>query len=65
MNIIINQKTTQTQAKNLQEIAEELSLPEKGVAIAIGNSIVPRAQWSETPLHENDNIVIIKAACGG
>lgn len=65
MTILINNKPTETQATNLQELATELALPEKGVAMAMANKMVPRAEWSAKSLQENDSVVIIKAACGG
>lgn len=65
MNIIINNKETMTSAKNLKELALELNLPEKGVAVAVSNKMVPRTEWEQTPIAEGANIVIIKAACGG
>lgn len=65
MNIIINNKETNTSAKNLKELALELNLPEKGVAVAVSNKMVPRTEWEQTPIAEGANIVIIKAACGG
>lgn len=65
MTILINNKSTETSSKNLQELAEELALPEKGVAVAVANKMVPRTEWPDTSLNENDSVVIIKAACGG
>lgn len=65
MTIQINNKPTETQASNLQELAIELALPEKGVAMAMANKMVPRSEWSAKTLQENDSVVIIKAACGG
>lgn len=65
MNIIINNKETMTSAKNLKELALELNLPERGVAVAVSNKMVPRTEWEQTPIAEGANIVIIKAACGG
>ncbi len=65
MTIQINNKATETQAQNLQALADELALPEKGVAMAVANKMVPRAAWATTLLSENDSVVIIKAACGG
>lgn len=65
MNVLINNKSTETEAKNLCELANEMSLPERGVAVAVANKMVPRAEWENTPLAEGANIVIIKAACGG
>ena len=65
MEIAINGKKTETSARSIQELAEELSLPERGVAIAIAQRMIPRSEWATTTLQENNSIVIIKAACGG
>jgi len=65
MKIIINSKETETASQNLSELATELSLPAKGVAVAINNQLITRAEWPSTPLKENDNVVVVKAACGG
>lgn len=65
MNIIINSKSTETQAQTLQALAEELSLPKSGVAVAKNQQMIHREDWDQTALAENDNILIIKAACGG
>lgn len=65
MNITINNKPTDTQAENLAQLAAELELPLKGVAVAINNKMIPRTDWEATALAENDKVVIIKAACGG
>lgn len=65
MNIKINNKSTDTQSVNLAALAAELELPLKGVAVAVNNRMIPRTDWEATPLAENDNVVIIKAACGG
>ena len=65
MNIRINGKDTETTAQALKALAEELALPQTGVAVAINNKMVPRTEWENTPLAENADVVIIKAACGG
>lgn len=65
MNIYINNKQTETKALSLAELAVELNLPERGVAMAVGTRMVQRAQWGTTTLSEGDSIIIIKAACGG
>lgn len=65
MKVNINNKETETQALNVKQLAEELNLPAKGVAIAISNSMVPRNDWGQTPIAEGADIVIIKAFCGG
>lgn len=65
MKIQVNNKETETSALNVATLAEELALPERGVAIAVNNCMVPRDAWTEFGLHEGDQVVIIKAACGG
>ena len=65
MNVIINGKPADVKAANLKELAAELNLPEKGIAVAVNNAMVPRTEWENTALNANYNVVIIKAACGG
>ena len=65
MKIQINNTPKETQATTLSAIIAEAGLPEKGIAAAIDNKMIPKAEWESTPLHEGANIVIIKAACGG
>ena len=65
MDININNKKTSVTSTNLQELAQEMNLPEKGVAIAISNQMIPRTEWANTPSAEGADVVIIKAACGG
>lgn len=65
MKVKINNEQTETQASNVKALAEELNLPSAGVAIAIGNTMVPRANWENTVVEEGADIVIVKAFCGG
>ena len=65
MTILINNKETTTSATTLAALASELALPEKGVAVAVSNAMVPRSEWATTTIADGANIVIIKAACGG
>lgn len=65
MKVTINNKTTETQAANVKQLAEELKLADRGVAIAISNKMVPRTDWENTPVTEGADIVVIKAFCGG
>ena len=65
MKIKINNKEVETAATTVGELAAEQKLPEKGVAIAISNNMVPRTEWNNRQLNEGDDIVILKALCGG
>ncbi len=37
----------------------------KGIAVALNNQVMPRAQWPATPLNDRDTILIITATQGG
>ena len=65
MKITINNKEMDTASPTLLRLAEELTLPASGVAMALNNRMIPRADWGDTPLEEGASIVIIKATCGG
>lgn len=65
MTIKLNGKEQQTAAATLEELAHELGLPEKGVAMAMEMRMVPRQAWAETCLNAGSEVIIIKAACGG
>lgn len=66
MKILVNNKETElTQGNTLADVARQLELPAQGVAIALNNRMVPRAQWAEQTVKDGDSLVIIKAACGG
>lgn len=65
VHIKINREEKVTEAETIQQLAQELALPERGVALAVNNRIVTRSAWEETPLQEGDDVTIIKAAFGG
>ena len=65
MKVTINNKETETQAKTIRELAQELDLPATGVAVAISNEMMPRDEWENTIITEGADIVIVKAFCGG
>lgn len=66
MQIIVNNKAMEmAEGSTLSTLAEALRLPEKGVAVAVNNQMIPREEWSATSLQEGTQVVVIKAACGG
>lgn len=38
---------------------------DRGIAVAVNQIVVPRADWAGTPLHADDKIEIITAVQGG
>ena len=37
----------------------------RGVAVAVNDTVVPRAKWAETPVADGDTIEVIHAVQGG
>lgn len=65
MNVTVNNKPVETGASTLKELAVQLELPEKGVAIAVSNKMVPRSEWENFAITEGVSIIVIRAFCGG
>ena len=66
MKVQVNNKETELQSQSsIKQMALSMDLPKAGVAIAVNNKMIPRTKWDQFILNENDQIVIIKAACGG
>ena len=65
MNVTVNNKPVETDATTLKELAVQLELPEKGVAIAVSNKMVPRSEWDNFAITEGVSIIVIRASCGG
>lgn len=60
---------------NKQEIQEQASVQiiinnligdkQKGIAVAVNETVVPRTKWDSYVLQPNDKILVIKATQGG
>lgn len=62
---INNQAVELTDGTTVRTLAAERRLPDKGVAVAVNNEMLPREEWAERALNDGDDIVILKAFCGG
>lgn len=66
MKVQVNNKEVEMiPDSTLTQLTAQLELPVQSIAIAVNNKMIPRTEWERFTLHENDNLVIIKAACGG
>ncbi|MBR4923323.1 MAG: sulfur carrier protein ThiS [Bacteroidaceae bacterium] len=65
MKLRVNDKEVETRATNLSLFSQEQNLPTTGIAIAVNNRMIPRTEWDSYALNKGDNILIIKAVCGG
>ena len=62
---INNGETDIVSGTTIAMIAQMESLPDKGVAIAVNGEIVQRSAWNEHVINNGDDIIILKAFCGG
>ena len=66
MEILINNEAFDTQAKNLYDLLTEHGLnDQRGIAVAVNNFVVPKANWTIQKLINQDKITVIKATQGG
>lgn len=66
MKIQINQKPVEmADGATVADAAAVVGLNGKGAAIAVNKKIVPKDSWAENTLHEGDDVIVIKAFCGG
>lgn len=66
MEIFINGKSIATdRSLSLAELLQQQGIPTEGTAVAINNRVIPRSQWSSTPVEDQMKITVISAVCGG
>ncbi|MDR0368782.1 MAG: sulfur carrier protein ThiS [Bacteroidales bacterium] len=67
MNITVNGKPYQMdEHSNLIHVLEKVEIGNRfGMAVAVNNTVVPKGEWENRIVEENDNIVIINAISGG
>ncbi len=67
MDIIFNNTSQQIEdSTSVMHLLQKL-LGDKlqGIAVAINQNIIPKAQWENVILQQHDNILVIKATQGG
>lgn len=67
MEITVNNQKRQVEEKTSIQIALNnwIGKNQKGIAVAVNETIVPKAQWDSYELQYNDKVLIIKATQGG
>lgn len=65
MKVTVNNREVETGTSNLLLLSQQLNLPPAGIAVAVNNRIVPRAEWENFTIVQGDSLIIIKAVCGG
>ncbi len=67
MEIKVNNQSHQVSKSTLlSQLLLQLDVEDtSGMAIAVNNNVVPRAQWEKMQLNNGDDILLIKATQGG
>ena len=67
MEVIVNEQTKEVGDNiSTDELLHELGWDTKqGIAVAVNNEVVPRDNWQQKRLSENDKVTIIQATQGG
>jgi sulfur carrier protein len=67
MEVIVNQQkfTVSVECSVAQLLALTFDRPATGMAVAVNQTIVPKANWNTHLLHPQDQIILIKATQGG
>ena len=66
MEIIFNNQTKEIDQASLQLTLNDLiGKEQKGIAVAVNETVVPKSQWDNYLLQQHDNVLVIKATQGG
>jgi sulfur carrier protein len=67
IEIKVNGEATPVAVATLAELLASRSVPAKGrgVAVALNETVVPRAKWPETRLEPGDRVEIVRPIVGG
>jgi sulfur carrier protein len=53
------------QGQTLDDLVRALGIGHQAVALAVNREVVPRQQWNERPLVQQDRVDIVRAIGGG
>lgn len=66
MNVFINHTAHEIEEDStVSFLIKKLQLPIKGIAISVNETVIPKAQWENHQLNNQDQILIITASQGG
>jgi sulfur carrier protein len=65
--IRVNGENERLAVTTLEALVAEKAIDtaQRGIAVALNGSVVPRAAWRETALHAGDSVEIVRARQGG
>lgn len=65
MIVMVNEKRVEVDERTtVATLLESLGLPDRGIAVALDSSVLPRSQWATT-LSDGDRLEVVTAVQGG
>jgi sulfur carrier protein len=65
MNVIVNDKSVECDEQiTVAGLMERLGFPEKGIAVAVDATVLPRSRW-QTTLSDGARLEVVTAVQGG
>ncbi|MDT8446944.1 MAG: sulfur carrier protein ThiS [bacterium] len=66
MDLLVNSEPIHFEGNSLAELLlAQGAAQQRGIAVALNETVVPKEDWSETHLGEGDRILIIQPTQGG
>lgn len=66
MKVYLNQQEICVGSRvTLRDLLAGQSITPEGVAVAVNNRVIPKEEWRDTFLANNDKVTVIRATCGG
>lgn len=65
ISVVVNDVSRSFEGECLDALLGELSLPAKGIAVAVNGEVVRRADWASHRLADGDVVDVVTAAQGG
>ena len=67
LEIQVNGQDVSATAATIAELLAEqaIEMGQRGIAVALNGSVVPRSAWGETALSSGDSVEIVRAMQGG
>lgn len=65
MKVVVNDEHVDLDEQTtVAQLVERMGFPEKGIAVAVDWSVLPRGEW-ETPLRDGARVDVVTAVQGG
>ncbi len=65
MRILVNSEQVDVDTSNLREILEQLGYQPEDIVVARNLEFIPRTQWDDCIVNEQDSLDILAAMFGG